>query len=139
MIERVLVPIDDSEMGERVLEWALEAYPDAEITVIHVVGGASGMMGEATGLALADDIEGAANEQAREVLERAGEIAAGKDREVETRVGLGRPARAIVVAAEEFDTVVMGTHSSTLAERLFTGNVAETVFRRSPVPVTFVR
>lgn len=139
MIDRVLVPVDDSEMGERVLGWALEAYPEAEITVLHVVGGASGMMGEATTLALADDIEEATEEQAREVFERAREVAAESGREVETQVGLGRPARAIVVAAEEFDTVVMGSHSSTLAERLFTGNVAESVFRRSPVPVTFVR
>lgn len=139
MIDRVLVPIDGSEMGERVLAWALEAYPDAEITVFHVVGGASGMMGEATTLALADDVEDAAEEEAREVFERAEEIAAERGREVETQVALGRPARAIVVAAEEVDTVVMGSHSSTLAERLFTGNVAESVFQRSPVPVTFVR
>jgi nucleotide-binding universal stress UspA family protein len=139
MIERVLVPIDDSEVGERVLGWALGAYPDAEITVLHVVGGASGMMGEATGLALADDVEAASEEMASGVFERASAVAAESGREVETKVGFGRPAGTIVAAAEGFDTVVMGAHSSPLVERLLTGNVAESVFRNSPVPVTFVR
>jgi nucleotide-binding universal stress UspA family protein len=38
MISRILVPMDDSEMAQRALEYALENHPDAEITVLHVVG-----------------------------------------------------------------------------------------------------
>ena len=51
----------------------------------------------------------------------------------------GHPARAIINRAEEFDTVVIGSHGGTLVDRLFVGDVAQKVFRRSPVPVTVVR
>jgi nucleotide-binding universal stress UspA family protein len=54
-------------------------------------------------------------------------------------VQLGHPVRAILNRAGEYDAIVVGSHSGTLSERLFVGNVAEKVFRRSPVPVTVVR
>lgn len=139
MISRVLVPIDESEMAEHALKYALEAHPDAEITVLHVVGEPSPMMGESVGLALEDDIEEAAEEHASAVLERAREIAQSYDAELETDVAWGSPAKAIINRAENFDTVVIGSHSGSLADRLLVGNVAQTVFRRSPVPVTVVR
>lgn len=45
----------------------------------------------------------------------------------------------IINRAEGFDTVVIGSHGGSLANRLFVGSVAENVVRRSPVPVTVVR
>ncbi|MFB6102839.1 MAG: universal stress protein [Haloplanus sp.] len=139
MVSRVLVPVDDSEMAASALRYALETFPDADITVLHVSGGPSPMMGAATGLALADDIEEAATERAQDALDRARDIAAEYDADIDTDVEVGHPARTIVEAAEGFDTVVIGSHSGSLSDRLFVGNVAETVFRRSPVPVTVVR
>jgi nucleotide-binding universal stress UspA family protein len=41
--------------------------------------------------------------------------------------------------AESYDAMVMGTHGGSLSDRLLVGNVAERVFRNSPVPVTVVR
>lgn len=64
IISRVFVPMDDSKMAVRALEYALKAHPDAEITVLHIVGEPSAMMGKAAGLALEDDIEEAAKEHA---------------------------------------------------------------------------
>ncbi|QKG93633.1 universal stress protein [Halorubrum salinarum] len=139
MIERVLVAMDGSDLSERALRYALNGHPDAEITVLTVVGGASPMMGQAAGIALSDDGEDGVREAAAPVFERAREIAAEYDATVETAVEAGRPARQIIDRAEEFDVVVLGTHSGSLAERLFVGNVAKTVFQRSPVPVTVVR
>lgn len=139
MTSRVLVPMDDSELSEQALRYALETHDDAEITVMHVVGGPSSMLGEATALALEEDIEAAAEEHASEVLDWARDIATEYDRDIEAVIEMGRPAHAIVDRAEAFDTVVIGSHGSSLAERLFVGNVAQTVFRRCPVPVTIVR
>ena len=139
MIDRVLVPMDDSELAERALRYALEAHSGAEITVLHVVGEPSTMMGEAVALALEEDIQQAAEESAEEILARAREIAAEYDAEIETDVGWGSPAKAIVKRAAEFDAVVLGSHAGSIAERVFVGDVAKTVFRRSPVPVTVVR
>lgn len=141
MISRILVPMDGSEMSERALEYALEAHPNTEITVLHVVGEPSPMWGKATGVALADNIEEAAEELAQSVFDRARELAADAESDVEldTEVAVGHPVRAILSRADDYETVVIGSHGGTVAERLFVGNVAEKVFRRSPVPVTVVR
>jgi nucleotide-binding universal stress UspA family protein len=139
MVKRALVPMDDSEMSEHALEYALETYPDAEITVLHVVGEPSPMMGEAASLALEDDVREVAEEHASEVFERAGEIAASRGAEVATDVGWGSPAKVIVDRAAGFDAVVVGSHGGSVIDRLFVGNVAQKVVRHCPVPVTVVR
>lgn len=139
MASSILVPMDDSEMAEHALVYALETHPDAKITVLHVVGEPSGMLGQATKLALADDIETAAENAAGDVLDRAEEIAAEYDREIDTAIEIGHPARAIINRAEGYDTVVIGSHGGSLADRLFVGDIAKRVFYRSPVPVTVVR
>lgn len=139
MISRVLVPIDDSEMAARALEYALEAHPDAEITVLHIVGEPSSMMGKAVGLALEENIEEAAEKQAAEIFERAREVALSHGVDISTDVAWGSPAKVIVKQSDSFDTVVIGSHGGSMADQLFVGNVARTVFRRSPVPVTVVR
>lgn len=139
MIERVLVPMDGSEMAERALRFALEAFPAAEVTVLHVVGQPSRFLGEATGLALADDIEVAAEERASSIFERGRTIASEYEVEIDTTVAMGHPGKAIVQQSTDFDLVVMGSHGGSISDRLFVGNVAERVFRRSPVPVTTVR
>jgi len=131
--------MDDSEMAERALEYALENHPNAEITVLHVVGEPSPMLGAATGIALEDDLEEAAQKRAATVFDRARDLAAEHDTEVDTRVELGNPIKRILNSAEDFDTVVIGTHGGSLVDRLFVGDVAQKVFRQSPVPVTVVR
>ena len=139
MLSQILVPMDDSEMAQRALEYALENHPDAEVTVLHVVGGPSPLGGAATALALAEDIEAAAEERSEEVFDDAREIAAEYDVEITTEVQLGHPARAILNRADDFDAVVLGSHGGSLTDRLVVGNVAQKVFRNSPVPVVIAR
>ncbi|WP_254763042.1 universal stress protein [Natrinema marinum] len=139
MLSRVLVPMDGSEMSERALEYALDNHPDASITVLTVVGEPSVMMGGAMSIAFEDDIEEAAEERAESVFERAHEVAAEHDAEIDTVVAVGRPARAIVRRADDYETIVMGSHGGDMIDRLFIGDVADTVFKRASVPVTVVR
>lgn len=142
MVERILVPMDDSEHAEQALAYAFENFPDAAVTVVHVVGVPSMMMGDATSLALADDFDAAVEERAASVFERAREMAADHDREIETVVGVGHPARDIVDRAGAYDTVVIGAHGADrgrATRRFLVGNVAETVSKRAPVPVVLVR
>ena len=142
MLSRILVPMDDSDPAGHALEYALDNFPDAEVTVLHVVGVPSMLMGEAVGLALEDDVDEAAHERAEPALERAQAIAAEHDRDIDTVVGMGHPARNILDRAEDYDTVVLGSHGadwSRATRRFLVGNVAETVLRRAPVPVTIVR
>ena len=131
--------MDDSELSERALRYALDAHRDADVTVLHVVGEPSPLMGEAVRFALEENLEEAAAAHAEGLFERVREIADEYDAEVATEVTVGSPARTIVARAEEFDTVVVGSHGGSLVDRLFVGNVAESVVRHSPVPVTVVR
>lgn len=139
MSTRLLVPMDASEMAEQALVHALETYPDPSITVLHVVAVASPMMGKIVSVALEDDIEAIAEEQASEVFDRARDVAAEYDVTIDTAVGYGKPAREILDRAEDYDMVVLGSHGGSLMDRLLVGNVANDVVRRSPVPVTVVR
>jgi nucleotide-binding universal stress UspA family protein len=142
MLSRVLVPMDDSDHASHALEYALDNHPDAAVTVLHVVGVPSMMMGDAVGLSLEEDFEEAADERAGPVFERARALADEYDRDIDTVVGVGHPARNVLDRAEDYDAVVLGAHGEdwTRATRQFlVGNVAETVLKRSPVPVTIVR
>jgi nucleotide-binding universal stress UspA family protein len=139
MIDSVLVPIDGSEMADKALEYALEVHGDAEITVLFVAGEPSPMMWKALSVAMDEDIGEAAQEHAAEIFEDARRLAADFDVELDTAVAMGSPGQQIVEHAADFDAVVIGSHSGDLQSRLFVGNVAERVFKRSPVPVTVVR
>jgi nucleotide-binding universal stress UspA family protein len=139
MVSTILVPMDDSEMAAKALEFTVDAHPLADITVLHVVGGLTPFMGGPVGLAFADDVEELAQERSKEVFENAREIASEHDTEIVTDIRLGQPADEIIKHAENFDMIVIGAHTRDLVSRVLIGNVAATVARKSPVPVTVVR
>ena len=134
--------MDNSEHAGQALEYALDNFPEADVTVLHVVGVPSMLMGDTTALVLEDNISEAASERAEPVFERARERAAERNREINTVVGVGHPARNILNRAENYDTIVLGAHGkdrSRVTHRFLVGNIAETVAKRSQVPVVLVR
>lgn len=144
MVSSVLVPIDDSERSTEALEYALETHSDATITAIHVIDprkfyAATGIEGSIT--ADYERIEENYERQAEALLEEARETAADRGVELETEWVTGAVARSIVDYADEHDVdaIVMGSHGRSGASRVLLGSVAESVTRRSPVPVTIVR
>lgn len=142
MLSKILVPMDDSAHAEHALRYAIENHPDAEVTVLHVVGVPSMMMGDAVGLVMEDDFEDAAATRAQPVFDRADAIAEEMDRDIETVIGFGHPAKNIIERATDYETVILGSHGadrSRATRRFLVGNIAETVVKRSPVPVTIVR
>jgi nucleotide-binding universal stress UspA family protein len=139
MTRRVLVPIDGSDVSTRALEYALDVHADDELTLLYVAGEPSPMMGAAAGLALDDDFEDAAREEAEDVFGPARDLASERGVEVDTEVGIGSPAKTIVSQAENYDVVVLGSHSGGLRKTLFVGNVADRVVKHAPCPVTVVR
>lgn len=142
MTRRFLVPTDGSEQARRAFEHAVELFPAAEITALHVVdpvqagyGGAADDAGHASGWR---ETEGT---DAEATFEAVRDIAADAGVTLNTRIVEGRPAEAIVAFAEEdgFDGIVMGSRGRSGVSRVLLGSVADTVVRRSPVPVTVVR
>ncbi|WP_247729460.1 universal stress protein [Halovivax limisalsi] len=144
MSDHVLVPFDDSERSSDALDFALEEHPDATITVLHVIDpadfyAATGMDGGA--MANYDAIMDQQTERSESLLDEARDRAAEAGREIETDHVVGSVSRSIIDYVEDHDVdhVVIGSHGRTGARRILLGSVAETVTRRSPVPVTIVR
>lgn len=138
---RVLVPVDGSEHSERAIEHAIEQYGDDDVVLLNVLdfveaGYQAPPGGELPGYwsDWYEQAEDAAEELFEELREEYG-------RRLETEVVVGRPARAIVEYAEDedVDAIVMGSHGRDSVSRILLGSVAESVVRRSPVPVTVVR
>jgi nucleotide-binding universal stress UspA family protein len=133
MTSRLLVPMDDSEPARTAFEYALERFPNDEITILHAV----------------DDLEAgyagepAAAERKRvepEVFDDAKTLAESRGRRIDTQVLEGQAADAILeyVTESAVDGIVMGSEGRSGVSRMLLGSVAEQVTRRSPVPVTIV-
>ncbi|ELY86641.1 universal stress protein [Natrinema altunense] len=144
MAKHVLVAVDDSTQSTEALEFACTEYPDATITALYVLDpgdfyAVSGV--EGTAVANYDEIEGHHQDRAEDVLDGAREQAGEHGIDLETDYVIGGVSRSIVdyAAEHEVDHIVVGSHGRTGASRILLGSVAETVARRSPVPVTIVR
>lgn len=140
----VLVPIDESERASDALEHALEEHGDAHITALHVINPqdyypAGGIEGGIT--TNFDQIRENYEQQAERLLDSARETASEAGVEIDTDTVVGTVARSIIeyTEANDVDHIVIGSHGRSGASRILLGSVAETVTRRSPVPVTIVR
>ncbi|KTG10009.1 hypothetical protein AUR64_10415 [Haloprofundus marisrubri] len=127
MPREILVPTDGSPLSEDAFEHALGAFPDDDITLLHVVDS------RYTG---PDDDE----LHPERLFTSLVDIARQRGVEVRTETRVGRPSREIVAYSEESDVdeIVVGSHGRERASRILLGSVAERVLRRAPVPVTVV-
>lgn len=142
MPDTVLVAFDGSPLSQRALTYAVENFPDATITTIYVINPIDSVFDvEAGGLPVAEDWYDDAQERATNIHTTATDLAADHGIDLDTVTKVGRPARAILEYVEnsDVDQVVMGSHGRSGLDRAILGSVAETVARRSRVPVTIVR
>lgn len=144
MASHVLIPVDASDRSTAALEFALEEHSSAKLTALHVID--PGDIYTATGIETGtlSNYERIRNEhetQAENLLETARRRAEDVGIELETECVIGDISETIVDYAEDHsvDHVVLGSHGRTGASRILLGSIAETVARRSPVPVTIVR
>ncbi|MFC7132785.1 MULTISPECIES: universal stress protein [Salinibaculum] len=142
MVDRVLVPVDGSEQADIACEFVFDTFPDATLVLLHVVNPAEASYGAQVSIPTASE-EWYENEKARAQREFDDIVARADERgiETETVIEVGKPTTFIVDFAEEndIDHVVMGSHGRKGVSRILLGSVAETVVRRSAVPVTVVR
>lgn len=137
MTTRVLVPYDRSDQATYALEHALGEFESADIVLEHVIKPSATYTGEG---GYDTTMYRQQLENAEEMLENVRQRYDDPDR-IEPVVHYGRPVHKILQTIEDrdIDQVVMGSHGRDGATRLLLGSVAETVSRRSPVPVTVVR
>lgn len=137
---RILVPVDGSEQSRAALEYAVDHFPDARITVFHAVETPFGDDGKPVGGELIERLVDTLSNRGTAILDEA-VAAVDSDAVVESALGHGSPASAILDHAieNEFDQILMGSHGRSIPARIVLGSVAETVARRSTLPVTLVR
>lgn len=143
MTRQILVPVDDSDPATTAMEFAVNNYPEETIVAIHVIDPSDFPSGgfEAGTVTDFERFHEEHEERGEELLERETKTAVEAGADVETVIETGRPAQTIVSYTEEHDIdhIVIGSHGRTGASRILLGSVAESVTRRSPVPVTIVR
>jgi Universal stress protein UspA and related nucleotide-binding proteins len=146
MTERVLVPIDGSESSWAALEHAFEHHGDDPIVVLYVADPSERTYTDRSrgGEDEPDADESTAEysvEYSKELFQTARERADTAGTDVETETTIGSPADAILEHTDdnEIDHIVMGSRGRSGLSRLLLGSVAETVVRRSSVPVTVAR
>lgn len=142
MVDSVLVAMDDSPLSREALEFALDTFPDASVTVVHVAYPEIDMLPadmEEVYEADPDDLDDVGDETAQSVFAAIREIADG--RELSVTFLMGETDRRLVEYTDSggFDHVVLGTHGREGLSRLLIGSVAEAVVRKTDVPTTLVR
>ncbi|WP_254533794.1 universal stress protein [Natrinema gelatinilyticum] len=137
---RILVPVDGSDQSLAALEYAVNRFPAGRITINHAVALPFEYDVEAIDGTYLESTVDTLTEHGEAILESARDTVED-DVVVETELSYGSPSRSIVDYATEndFDQIIMGSHGRPLPARIITGSVAETVSRRSTLPVTLVR
>jgi len=142
MPKTILVPIDGSEQSTDALSYAIEEFPTATLVLFHVIDPVeAGYTASATVPGYSEEWYEHSKEASEELLSDARARAESEGVTVETLTDVGRPSRLIVeyVDAHDVDQIVIGSHGRSGMTRILLGSVAETVVRRSPVPVTIIR
>lgn len=142
MADAILVALDGSPQSKEALGFAIEEFSDATLHLLHVIDPVES--GYSSALSLpggGEEWYEVQKEESEELFAEARECTEAAGVAVETATELGRPANVIVESAEDegIDAIVMGSHGRSGVQRILLGSVAETVVRRSPVPVTVVR
>ncbi|ELZ42521.1 UspA domain protein [Halorubrum saccharovorum DSM 1137] len=150
MTKRILVAVDGSTEATEALQFAASEWPDADLTALHVINPADSATGAEGGFpGAADQWYESAKQRGERILN---EAVGAVERDVETRLEVGRPTTTILAVAggekpvgegndpgEPFDHVVLASQGRTGLSRVLLGSVAEAVVRRAEVPVTVVR
>lgn len=137
-IERILVPLDGSDLAEAALETALDILAEQPTTTLVLVRAAETTHSSGAG----------ADERARDIREAESYlngVAAGLREcgitRVKTAVWRGPAAPTIVEVAgtEKIDLIVMSSHGRGGGGRMIFGSVAESVLHGTRTPILLVR
>jgi nucleotide-binding universal stress UspA family protein len=145
LLERILIPVDFSEVSLQALDYAVELGKPfgAQLLVLYVVepiyyATPADLYGPSVNLGmLVDEQQQAARAQLTELQTQL----YNRDVKAEILVDSGAPYQKIVTTAEQrkADLIVMATHGRTGFSHLLLGSVTERVVRGAKCPVLTVR
>lgn len=147
---KILIATDGSEFSRKALEKACEVAQglgEVSFRVISVYEPQVPMAAEPYALSAQyfERLDGLARERAEETARESVEFLRSKFPnarvEIESIVGLGRPAQMIVQEADDWDAdlIVVGSHGHGFWGRLALGSVSDAVLHHAPCSVLVVR
>jgi nucleotide-binding universal stress UspA family protein len=144
MYQRILVPVDGSDISTRGLQEAIKVCKavDGQLRLVHIVDDSALALNPETGIAAAPLVEDFA-EGGKEILMEARTLALSHGVDAETALHenfTGRVADLIVEEARKWraDLIVMGTHATGGIRHAVLGSDAEAVLHGAEVPVLLV-
>ena len=150
MFERILVPLDGSQVGEAALSHVerlvskIVPTVKTEVILFQVISSLSHYViaGEASVQVPYTDSEVAQiKRKVKEYLEKAGEGLRNMRVTTKTQVATGKAAEEIIKAADDLkaDLIAMSTHGRSGLSLLTFGSITGKVLRTSSVPVLVIR
>ncbi len=140
MSEKIVIPLDGSELAEVVLPYAREIAGRLDLGIVLLRVCEKPLSTQVCQEYLKDV---AHRIKTQPLLEQAqaGQLPRGKEIEIQTEVAIGHPAEAILYSAEKHQVamILMATHGYSGIRRWVIGSVADKVLRKSVVPVGLVR
>ncbi|GEM_PF-2605987 len=144
MPNEILVPFDGSALSRTALKYACSEFDSERVTALYVIDKASD---ETAAIGWGDhpgeweDWLEDRKEHARELFSDAQAIVDEYGVSIQTGVAVGHVAEMIVRSATEYDAdlIVIGVHNQSRLEELVNEDVARTLIRTAPVPVTTIR
>lgn len=138
MYQRMLLPLDGSELAEVALSYAkgIASRFGLELLLLHVAG-----KGEAESLPLHRAYIDQTSDRVRREMAEVRDKTGGQTVVVKGEVGSGYPAEEILryAAEKEIDLILMATHGRSGVRRWVLGSVADKVLRSAALPVLLVR
>lgn len=141
MTHRILVPVDESAEATAALEHAVEFYPDAEITLLHVIEYTEKKTSlKRGGRGQGEGWYAAKREEATELLGSVRDAVDGQQANIDTAIEDGDPANEIVAYANDqnIDAIVMGIRQRSPTGKVLFGSTAQSVLLTADCPVVAV-
>ncbi len=150
MLERVLVPLDGSKVGEAAIPVLQDLIPKllpdtkVEITLLGVITTLRHwvVVGEASApVSYTEEELKAIKQKVLDYLDKTGETLKGPGVSVNARVSTGNAAEEILKAVDEIkaDMIAMSTHGRSGLKRLAFGSITDKVLQGANIPVLTVR
>jgi nucleotide-binding universal stress UspA family protein len=136
----ILVPVDGSTHSEDALAYAIDHFPDEDITALHVVEAPKGYFAAtASGPESMPQVE-RGKEEAGDLLEEIETKATEMGAVIDTDWEIGDPVDEILSYAKKkgFEEIVIGSRGISGVGRIMFGSTAEKVVRRAEMPVIVV-
>jgi nucleotide-binding universal stress UspA family protein len=149
MYQKILVPLDGSELAECVLphvEMLATACGVKEVVLVSVTERIAGFRvmddsSQPLGERLVPEGVGKEEKQAQKYLGKVAKTLEAKGIKVSTEVLMGKPAEEIIIYAHRVncDLIVMASHGRSGIGRWAHGSVADRVFKATTVPILMVK